>query len=867
MNVSLSCLLVDDSEAFLVSAARLLSVQGMRVVGRATCAAGALRLAGECSPDLALVDVELGPEDGIDLARRLTEAGSCGDVVLISLRDRGELAERIADSGAAGFLRKDHLSAEAIAGLLGARGEHAETAGQDGGRRRNAEQRETAAAREQADLAEARALRRVATLIAQGAGPDKVFTVIAGEAARILGGPAVGIVGYDVRAGTFTKICGTPGGQVASEEDPRHGQTWHASEFPDALPLLKSGEPSRIDDWTTAGGQAAARCRALGPGPGLAVPILVRGALWGYISASVAVGQVLPPGCGARLAEFTQLMAIAIGNVQARDELRALADAQGALRRVATLVAQGAEPQAVFQSVAFETSKMLSVGAVSLIRYDPGTRLFTKIFGTHGDRSAVPDGASWGLSDCPEGALILDTGGPVRIDDWTLIPGPVAARHREQGFGQCVAAPILIGGRIWGHIAAFGEADEVLLAGSQTRLAEFTQLMAAAIANVQVRDELRSLAERQGAALRRVATLVAQQASQGAIFNAVATEASRALGVARVDVARVDGDGRDIGRASAGCGLTLLGSTGPGPVGGAGAGEFPGSARRAAAGVLRTGKAARVDDGDAGEFRSVVSAPIKVDGRIWGVIAVLAPEPLPPDIPTRLTDFTHLVASSISNVQARDNLIASRARIVAASDETRRRIERNLHDGIQQRVLAVALNLRAVRVGSEPPPEISAGLDEVAADLDDVLEEIRVFSQGLHPALLSRSGLAPAIRALARRSPLPVVLDVIVPRLPEQVEIAVYYAVSEALANAAKHAAASEAEVRVGLEAGTVQASVRDDGRGGAVLGRGSGLIGLVDRVEALGGRLVLDSPAGQGTTISIELPLAAPPRHVGTAS
>jgi signal transduction histidine kinase len=248
------------------------------------------------------------------------------------------------------------------------------------------------------------------------------------------------------------------------------------------------------------------------------------------------------------------------------------------------------------------------------------------------------------------------------------------------------------------------------------------------------------------------------------------------------------------------------------------------------------------------------------------VIAVLAAEPLPPDIPTRLTDFTHLVASSISNVQARDNLIASRARIVAASDEIRRRIERNLHDGIQQRVLAVALNLRAVRVGAELPPGVRASLDEVAADLDDVLEEIRVFSQGLHPALLSRSGLAPAIRELARRSPLPVVLDVVVTGLPEQLEIAVYYAVSEALANAAKHAAASEAQVRVGLAAGTVHVTVSDDGRGGAVLGRGSGLIGLVDRVEALGGKLVLDSPAGQGTTITIELPMGAPPRQVGAA-
>jgi signal transduction histidine kinase len=256
-------------------------------------------------------------------------------------------------------------------------------------------------------------------------------------------------------------------------------------------------------------------------------------------------------------------------------------------------------------------------------------------------------------------------------------------------------------------------------------------------------------------------------------------------------------------------------------------------------------------------FRSVVGAPIKVDGQLWGVIVVLAYDPLPGDSETRLTDFTHLVASSISNVNARNSLIASRARIVTASDETRRRIERNLHDGIQQRMVALGLSLRAVRAGSPLPMRAQAGLDEVARDLEGVLEEIRAFSQGLHPALLSRSGLGPSLRALGRRSPIPVTLNIAKgPRLPQQVEIAVYYTVSEALANAAKHSRASEVLVRVASDQASVRASVTDDGVGGAALTGGSGLIGLVDRVEALGGRLALDSPAGQGTTVSIELPL-----------
>jgi len=180
--------------------------------------------------------------------------------------------------------------------------------------------------------------------------------------------------------------------------------------------------------------------------------------------------------------------------------------------------------------------------------------------------------------------------------------------------------------------------------------------------------------------------------------------------------------------------------------------------------VMETRRAARIDDrttlpGPDAEaarkegFRSVVGAPIMVEGALWGVIVVLAEEILHEDTDTRLTDFTYLVASSISNVHARNNLIASRARIVTASDETRRRIERNLHDGIQQRVVSLTLSLRAVRARSPLPPEVQAGLDEIAHDLEGVLEEIRIFSHGLHPALLARSGLGPSLREAHAREP------------------------------------------------------------------------------------------------------------------
>jgi GAF domain-containing protein len=502
------------------------------------------------------------------------------------------------------------------------------------------------------------ALRRVATLVAQGAEPRAVFKAVAVEASQILGVGAVSVISYDADTETFTKIFGTHGNRSPVPD----GTAWPVDDCPEGALVLKTGGSARIDDWTRIPGPTAARHRELGFGPAIAAPIIVDGAIWGHIAAYGEAGDILPLGWEIRLADYTNLVATAIANVQARDELHGLAESQGALRRVATLVAQGAEPRAVFKAVAVEASRILGVGAVSVISYDPDTELFTKIVGTHGQRAAVPDGGQWGLADCPEGALILQTGGPVRIDDWSQIPGPVAARHREQGFGQCVAAPVLVDGEIWGHLAAFGEADEFLPPGSETRLADFTSLMASALSNAQARDDLRGLAEQQGAALRRVATLVAQQAPLSTIFNAVAGEASRALQVPRVDVGRCHEDGS----------VTLLGSTGrSGPQG---SGTFSKGGEQVARKVMASGHAARIDDwpmlpvpdADAARaegFRSVVGAPIFVEGTLWGVIAVLADEILRGDTETRLTDFTHLVASSISNVHARNNLIASRARI------------------------------------------------------------------------------------------------------------------------------------------------------------------------------------------------------------
>jgi signal transduction histidine kinase len=232
-------------------------------------------------------------------------------------------------------------------------------------------------------------------------------------------------------------------------------------------------------------------------------------------------------------------------------------------------------------------------------------------------------------------------------------------------------------------------------------------------------------------------------------------------------------------------------------------------------------------------------------------------QPLPPGAEGRLGSFTELVAAAIANAESRAELMTSRARIVAAADQTRRRIERDLHDGTQQQLVSLMLELRLAEA-SEPSEvdELRAQVARTADGLGGVLEDLQEASRGIHPAVLSKDGLEPGLRALARRSVLPVNLDLRAGRrLPEHVEVAAYYVVSEALANAAKHAQASAVDVRLDAHDGTMRLAIRDDGVGGADPAQGSGLIGLSDRVQALGGTFQVTSPAGGGTTLLIEIP------------
>ena len=292
------------------------------------------------------------------------------------------------------------------------------------------------------------------------------------------------------------------------------------------------------------------------------------------------------------------------------------------------------------------------------------------------------------------------------------------------------------------------------------------------------------------------------------------------------------------------------------------------------AAVLSTGSSARIDDDTALEgaiaevargavFRSAIGAPIIVDGATWGAIIAISkmPEPIPEHSEIRLRQFTELIATAVSNATTRAELLASRARIVTAADEARRRLERNLHDGTQQRIVAIRLDLQGIREAiPDDQDEARAGLEQAQRDLEAVLEDVREVSRGLHPGQLWRGGLRVALGALARRAPIPVAIDVDVDeRPPPPIETAVYYVVSEALTNAIKHSRAETITVTVASNRDVVQARVADDGVGGAIAEAGSGLSGLSDRVEALGGRFVVESPPERGTAVSIELPMTTP--------
>ena len=370
--------------------------------------------------------------------------------------------------------------------------------------------------------------------------------------------------------------------------------------------------------------------------------------------------------------------------------------------------------------------------------------------------------------------------------------------------------------------------------------------------------ELHLLAEEQ-AALRRVATLVASEAQPEEIFQLATEEAARVAGAQSSGMIRFEGrSGRVVGRWHGG-----------GPPGFEIGSVVPLVGDTSLPKVFRTGQPARVQTydkapGEIGQamqtmgFQSSVAAPITVGGGLWGalIVATTGDKPLADDTERRLGDFAELVALALASADAREELIVSRARIVEAGDAARRRLERNLHDGAQQRLVVLSITLRLAQSKLKTAPlDAEPLLAEAAEQLTQALEDLRELARGIHPAVLSDRGLEPALRALASRSLIPVEVEALAGRLPEPVEAAAYYVIAEALTNATKYAQASEVSVRVACDNGNAVVEITDDGVGGADPTAGSGLRGLADRVAALDGRLQVASEQGKGTRIRAEIP------------
>jgi signal transduction histidine kinase/CHASE3 domain sensor protein len=702
-------------------------------------------------------------------------------------------------------------------------------------------------------LAEQAALRRVATLVAREASQAEVFTVIAEEIGQLLGTDEIRMLRYQDDDAVVVASAGEAKDILpVGSRQPLGGDNAVSRVF-------RTGQPARLDDYRSASGPIAQAVRSIGIRGVVGTPILVEGRLWGAMAAATTHGEALPPETESRLGQFTELMATTIANTDSRARADRLTDAQAALRRVATLVARETAPNAVFAAVGREVGEVLGVDATHMGRFDPdGTVVSVAQWGYGG----VPIGTRYPLEGDSVSRRVLRTGRPARMNDYENAPGPIAATVRGIGIRSSIGVPISVEGRPWGVMIATTKGPSPFPAETESRLQDFTELVAAAISNASAHEKVRVLADEQ-AALRRVATLVAEGAPAGAVFDAVAGEMERLLEADQVALNRFEpGEeilvlahrGLDVERTPVGSRVSIEGES-------------------VTATVRRSGRPARMEGYDDAEgplaelaratgLRSSVAAPIVVDRRLWGLItASWTGEQSPPaETEQRMSQFAQLLETAIANAEARTELMASRARLVAASDEARRRFERDLHDGIQQRLVSLSLELRSAEAiaGSEST-ELVAQLSLIGEGFAEALDELRELARGIHPAILSEGGLVPALNALARRSAIPVRLDLAVDeRLADHVEVGAYYVVSEALTNAAKHAQASKVEVQARPSDGVLALTIGDDGVGGADPARGSGLTGLVDRVEALGGTIAITSPPGQGTSLRVELPLVA---------
>jgi signal transduction histidine kinase len=541
----------------------------------------------------------------------------------------------------------------------------------------------------------------------------------------------------------------------------------------------------------------------------------------------------------------------AIEDAGARGELERIADEQAALRRVAELVARGESRTAILDAVALEAWRLLGGHFTALLAYEPdGPAVVVAMHGAEAVSHVMHVGMR--LAGDGDGLVqrVRRSARTERVDSYTDVPGSNAATARDLGLICGVGAPIVMEGQVWGALTVLSSRQ--LPPTVETRLGLFAELVATAIANAQARSALQALADEQSA-LRHVAELVAHATAPQDVFAAVAREASALLGGQAVTLTRFSGD-----RAL----VVVATHRGPAPVGT----EIAFEADTLPDWIRSQGRVVRVDDyrrerdaALAARFglAASVAAPIVVAGEVWGMLTVTSDaDPLPAGTETRIQQFAELVAAALANAENKAKLTASRARVVATADETRRRLQRDVHDAAQQRLVHTIITLKLAR------DEIAAGGDaaelvtEALAIAERADRELRDVVRGILPASLTRGGLRTGLESLAMDLPIPVELRVTGPRLPAQIETTAYFVVAEALTNVVKHAEARHATVEVAVEDGRLAIDVRDDGVGDADPERGTGLTGLLDRIEASAGTLSISSPPGRGTTLRATLPL-----------
>jgi len=541
------------------------------------------------------------------------------------------------------------------------------------------------------------------------------------------------------------------------------------------------------------------------------------------------------------------------------------AQERAALQRVAAAVAQGTPPGEVFRAVTAELRALLGVAACVLARFEPdGSAVILSDSVDIG--SGLAPGTVLRYRAGTSGATVRAIALPVSGDGVADLPAPLRERARRLGATQAVKVPVIVDGQVWGYLSASWRDTAPPLV--ESRMARFTELVTMAINNADGRVRLDASHERlavyaeEEAALRRVATAVAAGSTTRQVFDTVTAELRRLLDIEGAILVRFEDDRTATVVAicdpqaliAAGSKIGARVSTESGNL----VSRVRHSRRAELAGSYNDESSLVVPDLGGAGLMGVVGVPVKVEGRYWGMAAVGWQRPVPHDLKSRLTEFTELLSIGIDNADSRDRLAASRLRVIAAADQAGQRIERDLHDGVQQRLVALALNLQELNEHEIGPADVR----RISKELQVAMDELREIASGIHPLVLRKHGLERALRGLARRASISIRLNPrLSGRLPEPVEIAGYYVISELITNAAKHAGVDAVDLDVEAGAGELFIRMRDDGAGGADSANGTGLTGLRDRVEALGGTMEVDSPPGSGTSVQVRIPVPPDPR------